>query len=117
MGKEQRINLGLLSYRAWEDSQGIHLKASCLIRLTGSREPADTGLIRIDTAVMKDIGSVKFKEKYGKKLPKGFRLNSFELVIDRETAESLDIQNRLIVNYDGRIEGRMVYSLTDRHTG
>ena len=117
MGKDPIVNLGLISHKAWEDPEGIHLKALCILKISGSRESLDTDLIQIDTAAGENIGRIKFAERFGKRLPKGFRLNSFELVIDRKTAESLDIQNRLIVNYGGKYSGRMRYNLTDGHTG
>ena len=100
------------------EAQGkIVLEASCVLKMQGSSKPMDTGLIRIDVPVMQNAAEIKFKEKYGRKLPKGFRLNRFVLTVDRSIASELDIQNKLIVSYDDKFEGRMLYSMYDLKKG
>ena len=95
----------------------IYYKATCLLKLQGSRSVMDTDKIRIDVPVRENIAQISFRERYGKKMPKGFRLNEFELCIDRSVAEELDIQNKLVVNYDGSYNGRILYSLYDLKKG
>lgn len=115
-GKKSPL-IGILSFKTREEQGKLILEASCVLKMQGSSKPIDTGLIRIDVPVRQSAADIRFKEKYGKKLPKGFRLNSFVLTVDRETAGELDIQNKLIVTYDGKYEGRFLYSLYDLKKG
>ena len=114
---KSKIIVALLSHKAWEDAEGVHLKSACLVKLAGSRKPADTDLIRIDTAVMEGVVSAHFASRFGKKLPNGYSLNTVEFVIDRVTAAELDIQNKLAVTYNGKDSGRLLYNLYDVRTG
>ncbi len=117
MASKRSPLIGILSFRTREDQGKIVLEASCVLKMQGSSKPMDTGLIRIDVPVMQNAAEIKFREKYGKKLPKGFRLNRFVLTVDRSIASELDIQNKLIVTYDDKYEGRMLYSMYDLKKG
>ena len=117
MASKRSPLIGILSFRTREAQGKIVLEASCVLKMQGSSKPMDTDLIRIDVPVMQNAAEIKFKEKYGKKLPKGFRLNRFVLTVDRGIANELDIQNKLIVTYDDQYEGRMLYSMYDLKKG
>lgn len=116
---EKKISpiIGILKSSAREENNRIFLKAVCLLKMQGSSEAMDTERISIDVPVRKHAAHIRFRERYGKKMPRGFRLNEFELCIDRSAAEKLDIQNKLIVNYDDKYFGRILYSLYDLKTG
>ena len=100
MANKRSPLIGILSFRTKEAQGKIVLEASCVLKMQGSSKPMDTGLIRIDVPGMQNAAEIKFRERYGKKLPKGFRLNRFVLTVDRGIANELDIQNKLIVTYD-----------------
>ena len=117
MANKRSPLIGILSFRTREAQGKIVLEASCVLKMQGSSKPMDTDLIRIDVPVMQNAAEIKFKEKYGRKLPKGFRLNRFVLTVDRGIASELDIQNKLIVTYDDKYEGRMLYSMYDLKKG
>ena len=117
MANKRSPLIGILSFRTREAQGKIVLEASCVLKMQGSSKPMDTGLIRIDVPVMQSAAEIKFREKYGKKLPKGFRLNRFVLTVDRGIAKDLDIQNKLIVTYDDKYEGRILYSMYDLKKG
>lgn len=117
MASKRSPLIGILSYKTREAQGKIVLEASCVLKMQGSSKPMDTDLIRIDVPVMQNAAEIKFREKYGKKLPKGFRLNRFVLTVDRGIANELDIQNKLIVTYDDQYEGRILYSMYDLKKG
>ncbi len=117
MAKKISPIIGILKFSTREDASRIYLKASCVIRLQGSSEPVDTGRISIDAGSRTDIADIRFRDRYGRKLPNGYSLNEMELSFSKSEAENFDIQNRLIVNYDGRYFGRILYSLFDLKKG
>lgn len=60
---------------------------------------------------------IKFKHRYGRWLPKGWRLNRYSFSIDINSTLDLDIQNKLILVYNDENEGRIVYTARDYVTG
>ena len=137
MSRKKSPIIGILSMKTWEDQDKIFLRAYCVLKMQGSSQPLDTDRIRIDTAAVENAAEIRFGSRYGRKLPKGYRLNTFELAVDRSIANKLDIQNKLIVRYDGsaelkrapdgvpdasgnnadHCEGRILYSMYDLKKG
>ncbi|MBR2674909.1 MAG: CDP-glycerol glycerophosphotransferase family protein [Mogibacterium sp.] len=89
----------------------------CITKIRGSRERFDTDKVKIDIPVQENAIDISFKSRYGRKLPGGAALNRFKLEIDIKKAEDWDIQNKLLINYDGRGENRISYSIFDRKRG
>lgn len=117
MENEKTPIIGILKFKAWEDQDKIRLKGLCVTKMLRSSKPIDTDKITIDVSLMENAAEIHFRERFGKWLPRGFRLNAFELAIDRRNAETFDIQNKLRVNYDGKYTGRFLYSLYDHRRG
>ena len=100
-----------------EDAENIIVSGRCVTKFQGSRELLDTDRISLDVAVMPDAGKISFGSRYGRKLAKGFCLNTYEISINRNDALKFDIQNKLIVNYKGEYQGRILYDMKDMKTG
>ncbi len=117
MSKAKTPLIGILAFRTSEDSEHIYLSASCVLTMQGSSKPLDTDKIRIDIPVRENAAEISFAERYGRRLPRGFRLNSFVLSIRKEDVADFDIQNKLIVRYEGADNGRILYSMRDLKKG
>lgn len=100
-----------------EDRKNIYAKGYCVTKFFGGKEPIDTDHISVDVAIKKDAGKIKFASRYGVYIPKGFRLNQYEIVFDKQEVKDFDIQNKLIVNYKDQYFGRILYSMFDWKTG
>lgn len=109
--------IGILNKEVSEDEENIILKATCVTKFRGSRDPLDTGQLRIDVAMQENAAEIKWQTKYGRKLTRGFRLNSFCMYINKKDALKWDIQNKLILKYQNEYEGRILYSLADMKKG
>ena len=108
--------IGILTHKEREEGGKIIIAGLCVVTMQGSRELLDTYRIRIDIPVKENAAEIKFGSRYGRKLPRGGSINQYEISIDREEAKSFDIQNKLIVRYDG-LEGRILYSAYDLKKG
>lgn len=113
-GKRQGPVIGILSMKTREQGGKIIAEGSCIITMRG--RDVDTDRIRIDIPVKENAARVSFGSRGGRKLLRGASFNTFRIEIDREEAKDFDIQNKLIVNYDGR-EGRFLYSAYDLKKG
>lgn len=112
--KRQGPVIGILNMRTHEENGWIIAEGSCVITMKG--RDVDTDRIRIDIPVKENAARVHFGSRGGRKLPRGASLNTFRIEIDSEAAKHFDIQNKLIVNYDG-LEGRFLYSAYDLKKG
>ena len=108
--------IGILTHKEREEGGKIIIAGLCVVSMQGSRELIDTDRIRIDIPVKENAAQIRFGSRYGRKLPRGGSINEYEISIDREEARYFDIQNKLIVNYDG-LEGRILYSAYDLKKG
>ena len=109
--------IGILNMKVSEEGSNIVASGSCIIRMKGSRKAVDTDKIGAEFPAREGAVRISFGSRYGKKLPKGFSLNSFRIEIDRNEAKDLDIQNKILITYDGEQRGRLFYSLADLKKG
>lgn len=109
--------IGLLTMKVREDADSIIASGRCVTKFQGSRELLDTEQLTLDVAVMPCAGSIKFGSRYGRKIAKGFSLNTYEIRIKKRDALTFDIQNKLILNYKGEYQGRILYRFLDYKTG
>ena len=120
-GKEIRPLIGLLTRNIREENGKLIASGLCVIKYSGSREKIDTDRIRIDVPVKKDAAKVSFKSRYGTPAPGRYQLNSYRFEFDIEEIRNFDIQNKLIVVYEGadgvEHEGRVLYSAADMRRG
>lgn len=100
-----------------EDDENIYAKGSCLTKLNGSGKPFDTSKVTLDTPNIKNVGRLEFGDRYGKRLVKGYCLNSFTITINKKEAYEFDIQNKLVVRYEDKYAGRILYNFFDMKTG
>lgn len=109
--------IGLLTKRIREENGSIVVSGRCLMRFPRGGEALDTDQIKIDVPFKKDAVRVSFGSKYGKKVMKGVRLNSYRFEVDIAEARDFDIQNKLLVNYKDKYEGYVVYDVRDGRRG
>lgn len=109
--------IALISRHERAEGDKIILSGRCLMKMQGGRQHMDTDKIRIDVPVRKNAAEVYFGSRYGKRMPRGYSLNTYEITVERNVAETLDIQNKLIVNYDDIYEGRILYEMVDLKKG
>ena len=100
-----------------EDAENIIAGGCCVTKFQGSREQLDTSQLTLDVAVMSNAGTIKFSSRYGHKLAKGYALNNYEITISKNAAITFDIQNKLILNYKGEYQGRILYRFQDLKNG
>ena len=109
--------MGILKFNTMMERDTIVAEGLCVIKLRGSKERIDTHKIRLDTTERKNAAKISFGSRYGLRLPKNYALNKFRIEIDIKEAETWDIQNKLLINYDERGTGRILYSLKDLTKG
>lgn len=117
MNKEISPLIAVIKMNFSEDVENIYAKGICVTKLMGSNEPIDTTQITLDVDVKKNAGVIKFGKKIGIPLFKGYRINTFELIFNKDEACTYDIQNKLIVNYKNQYFGRFLYSLFNFKNG
>ena len=119
--KEARPLIGLLTRNIREENGKLIASGLCIIKYSGSRERIDTDRIRIDVPVKKDAARVSFGSRYGTPAPGRSRINSYRFEFDIEEVRDFDIQNKLLVVYEGKDgtehEGRVLYSAADMRRG
>lgn len=109
--------IGLISARTRISEEKMYLEGLCLTAVKGSRKHLDTGLVSIGLNTGTDAVSVKFKSRWGLKLPKGFAINRYEIAVDRSKTGDLDIQNKILIRYKDSIPSRILYSIWDLKKG
>ena len=119
--KEARPLIGLLTRNIREENGKLIASGLCIIKYSGSRERIDTDRIRIDVPVKKDAARVSFGSRYGTPAPGRSRIDSYRFEFDIEEVRDFDIQNKLLVVYEGKDgtehEGRVLYSAADMRRG
>lgn len=109
-------SMAITSLRTSLKGSCLTAEGACVTRLRGGGR-FDTSKVRIDIPAKEDAVRISFGSRYGLRLPKGYAINRFRMEIDVDEAEEWDIQNKLLLNYDGQGENRISYSLKDRRTG
>lgn len=109
--------IGLLTRNIREESDKLVVSGSCIIKFSGSREKIDTDKIRIDVPLKENAAEVSFGSRFGAPAPLGYRLNTYRFSFDLKEVRDFDIQNKLLVIYDGRYRGRVLYDALDMHRG
>lgn len=110
-------SIRIMNMKVREEGDLIIAEGPCVVRMKGGRGRVDTDLIGVDIPVKENAARITFGSRYGRKMLKGFSLNSFRIEIDRNEAKDFDIQNKLLVTYGGEQTGRFFYSLTDYKKG
>lgn len=111
------VLMGILSISSREDEEKIYLEGSCIIKLSGSKEKLDLTKLGIDIASQQNAFELSFTDKNGKTLPMGFSLNKYKISVKKDDACNFDIQSKLILNYDNRYFGRILYYAKDLRKG
>lgn len=109
--------IGVISLNISDSPDSVTARGTCLVKLIDGKERIDTDEIRIDIPLRENAAKIKFGSRYGRALPGGFNLNSFELTIDIKDAKDFDIQNKLIPRYKNGEGGRFLYSIFDWKKG
>lgn len=109
--------IGILNMKVGEEGGNIVASGSCIVRMKGSRKAVDTDKIGAEFPSREGAVRLTFGSRYGTKLPGGLSRNTFRIEIDREEAKDLDIQNKILIMYDGEQRGRLFYSLADLKRG
>ena len=109
--------IGITSMKVFEEGGLIVVTGSCIIRMKGSRKAVDTYRIGAEIPVKEGAVKLSFGSRYGLKLPGGLSRNTFRIEIDREEAKDFDIQNKILITYDGEQRGRFFYSIADLKKG
>ena len=109
--------IGIMSMKVFEEGGLIVVTGSCIIRMKGSRKAVDTDRIGAEIPVKEGAVKLTFGSRYGLKLPGGLSRNTFRIEIDREEAKDFDIQNKILITYDGEQRGRFFYSIADLKKG
>lgn len=95
----------------------IKLRGLCVTKLIRSRETINTDEIKIDTQDVRNIADISFSFKKGISFLKGWHINSYTLTLEFDEIKKLDIQNKLIVNYQDKYYGRIIYNAFDLKRG
>ena len=96
------------------------IKGFGFTKLIRSKFDMDISKLKLDiSGENDDIYQVGINFKYKKGIPfiKGYKLNSYKIVLDVNKVMTLDIQNKLILNYNDKYFGRIVYSAFDLLVG
>lgn len=109
--------IGILNLETSIELDSFTARGLCLVKLIGAKERIDTDEISIDIPLRKNAAQIKFGSRYGRPLPGGLALNSFELKIDIKDAKNFDIQNKIIPVYKNGEGGRFLYNFFDWKTG
>ena len=109
--------IGILNMDVREEGSAIIAEGRCVIRTRRSLGRIDTDKIGIEIPVRSDAVYISFGSRYGRAVAPGVTLNTFRIEIDRDEARGYDIQNKLLVTYDGEQRGRLFYSIADFKKG
>lgn len=109
--------MGIMSMNVCEQDEVIVVQGRCILKYQGCGELLETSQLRIDVSSKKNVGKIEFASEYGLILPKGFQLNKYRIELKKENLLDLDIQNKLILNYKGEFNGRILYSIFDMKDG
>lgn len=108
--------IGILSCKVTEECGRIVARGKCVMKFLGGGERIDTKELKVEVPFNDKAFQISFKTRYGKPLPKGINLNSFELSVDIDGAKKLDVQNKIIATYKG-YQGRILYNAFDLKKG
>ena len=109
--------MGIVSFKTSMEGDFLTAEGVCVTKLRGSKERFDTDKVTIDIPSKSDAVKISFGSRYGRRLPGGMSLNRFRMQIDVSEADEWDIQNKLLIDYDGRGQNRISYSVFDKKTG
>lgn len=115
--KEKSPRVIIITAKQTDTKDRIHLQGLCATKMRRGKGYIDTAKLVLETEDGSDALSISFASKWGKKLPKGFALNKYEIIVDKNKAKFLDIQNKLVLRYDGQYLGRIMYSAKDGKVG
>lgn len=92
----------------------IIIKSFCLTKFINID---DANLSKISVKINDKKYSIKFKLRRGMLFIKNYRINMYKLILDVNELLKSDIQNKLIVDYDEKYNGRIIYNIFDLFKG
>lgn len=107
--------IGLLTREVFEDACSWGARGMCLVKLLRGKGHIKLADVSVETAINCDAVSIELGT--GIKLPMDFTLCQYKLTVDKVKAQGLDIQNKVIVNYQDKYYGRILYSMADLKKG
>ena len=108
--------IALLSRNIREENGRLIVRGTCLLKFLKKKETMDTDRISVDLPLKKGAAEISFGMRCGIPAPKGCRINTYRMSIDISDLSGFDMQNKLLVNYDG-YEGRILYDAADLKRG
>jgi CDP-glycerol glycerophosphotransferase (TagB/SpsB family) len=92
----------------------IVIKALCLTKIVRLEEQ---DISKISLIVNDNSYDINFKLKKGIRFIKGYRINFYRIVFEQDDLLAMDIQNKIILNYDNLYFGRIIYNVFDFFKG
>ena len=105
--------MGIVSLKTKLNGDELIAEGVCVTKLRGCKDRFDTHKVQIDIPIKENAIDIVFGSRYGRKLPKGTAINSFRITINIKEAEEWDVQNKLLLNYDGIGKSRIFYNILD----
>ena len=93
--------IGLITKNIREEDGWIVISGLCFTRFIGGRGPLDTSRLGLKLESGKGKAGISFGKRFGVPGPKNSRVNSYVIKLDLGSARELDIQNKLILRYQG----------------
>lgn len=109
--------VAIITARQTDSEDKIYLQGLCVTKMLRGKGHIDTSRLTLETDDGSNALSIRFSSKWGTKLPKGYALNHYEITVNKAKARFLDIQNKLVLRYDGELLGRILYNARDGKTG
>lgn len=102
------------------EGDNLVIKGFGFYKIIRTKENVDLSKMKLDIKDGEDTfyqTDIKFKYKKGIPFVKGYVFNSYKIVLDINKVMTLDIQNKLVLNYDNKYFGRIIYNVFDLLTG
>ena len=98
------------------NKNNINISGLCLIKIIRLKK---YDINKLSILINDNEYKLNFKRKKGIKFIKGYRLNKYSFSIPLKDIDKFDIQNKIIVKYDGNEEyhGRIIYTAFDLKKG